>query len=327
MPRRKPAHRPRRRSGLPAIRPPKLESWARNHGEVAVETLRRLLQAPLGTLMTASAVAIALALPAALFVVLDNLQALGGDWRDHAAISVFMEATLDEVEAASVVDRLQQRPEIVSVELISRADALAEFRAYSGLTGALDQLVENPLPVVLQLEVQPSALEAPALSQLIAALDALPQVDFVREDAQWVQRFQAIVALLRMGIAMLSILLGLGVLLVVGNTIRLEIENRRDEIRILCLIGATASFARRRFLYSGAWYGLFGGLLAWLLVSAMVWLLERQSRGLAALYHTELDLQGLGVAEVSVLMSVSALLGVVGSWIAVGRHLGVEDTA
>lgn len=325
MSRRKPAHRQRRRPNLLGLRAPRLTAWAEHHGEVALETLRRLLQTPLATLMTASAVAIALALPSALVVVLDNVQALGGDSRDNAAISVFLEVAVDEAEAAELGKRLQQRPEIVSATLISRADGLAEFRAYSGLTGALDQLVENPLPVVLELQLQPSALEAPALARLMAALDALPQVDFVREDAQWVQRFHAILALLRAGVAMLSILLGLGVLLVVGNTIRLEIENRRDEIRILCLIGATASFARRRFLYSGAWYGLLGGLIAWLLVGAMVWLLERQSRALAALYHAELDFHGLGIAQVSVLLSVSVLLGVLGSWIAVGRHLGVED--
>lgn len=317
--------RSRRQSAF-GIRAPRLTAWAEHHGEVALETLRRLGQKPVATLMTAAAVAIALALPTALVLVLENVKTLGGDWQRSPAVSVFLETEIDEAQAARLSQRILQRREITAADLISRADGLAEFRAYSGLGGALDQLTENPLPVVLELEVRPTALDTDSLTALLAALETLPEVAFVREDAQWVQRFQTILSLLRGAVGLLSVLLGLGVLLVVGNTIRLEIENRRSEIRILCLVGATAGFARRRFLYSGAWYGLLGGILAWLLVAAMTWALEGQVRSLAALYHTDLGLKGLGIAEVASLLSASTLLGIIGSWVAVGRHLGIEDS-
>ncbi|MFP4062133.1 MAG: permease-like cell division protein FtsX [Halochromatium sp.] len=321
--RRFPANRRQARNpGRPRRR---LSAWLEHHREIALETLRRLLRQPLATLMTVAAVAIALALPTALVVALDNLKTLGGDWRRSAAVSVFLRQDLDEAEGARLSERIAQRPQVEAVTLISRADGLAEFRAYSGLGGALDQLDENPLPVVLELQLRPSALEPARLAPFLATIEALPEVAFLREDAQWAQRFQAILGLLRAGVALLALLLGLGVLLVIGNTIRLEIENRRDEIHIMGLVGATNGFVRRRFLYSGAWYGLLGGLLAWLLVNLMVWLLADQAASLANLYQRGFALRGLGLADAALLLAGSALLGILGSWIAVGRHLDIDD--
>lgn len=275
--------------------------------------------------MTVAAVAIALALPAALVVALDNVKRLGGDWQRSATVSVFLGSAVDEAQAAQLRQRLAQRPEVETIELISRAEGLSEFRDYSGLSSALDQLTENPLPVVLELQLYPAALEPAQLKPFIARIEQLPEVDFLREDARWAQRFQAILALLRAGVSLLALLLGLGVLLVIGNSIRLEIENRRDEIRIMGLVGATARFARRRFLYIGAWYGLFGGALAAVLVTLMVWLLATQAAPLEALYHRTFDIRGLSLTGLGTLLLGSSLLGIAGSWIAVGRHLDLCD--
>lgn len=284
-----------------------------------------MVQQPLASLMTVAAVAIALALPAALVVVLDNVKTLGGDWQRSAAVSIFLEQSIDETQGEQLRQRLQQRPEIESAALISRADGLAEFRAYSGLGGALEQLTENPLPVVLEVQLRPSALEPMQLEPVLETLEGMPEVAFLREDAEWAQRFQAILGLLRTGIALLAVLLGLGVLLVIGNTVRLEIENRRDEIHIMSLVGATRAFARRRFLYSGAWYGLFGGLVAWILVTLMVWVMANQTDSLASLYNRSFAVQGLDALAVTTLLLVGILLGIIGSWIAVGRHLGLDN--
>lgn len=275
--------------------------------------------------MTVAAVAIALALPAALVVALDNVKRLGGDWQRSATVSVFLGSAVDEEQGAQLGQRLAKLPEVETVELISRTDGLSEFRDYSGLSSALDQLTENPLPVVLELQLYPTALEPVQLEPLIDRIERLPEVDFLREDARWAQRFQAILDLLRAGVSLLALLLGLGVLLVIGNSIRLEIENRRDEIRIMGLVGATARFARRRFLYIGAWYGLFGGALAAVLVTLMVWLLAAQAAPLEVLYHRTFDIHGLGPAGLGALLLGSTLLGIAGSWIAVGRHLDLCD--
>jgi cell division transport system permease protein len=277
-------------------------------------------QRSVATLMTVAAVAIALALPSALVVALDNVKTLGGDWQRSAAASLFLDAEIDEAAARQLRARISARSEIASVVLISRAEGLAEFRAYSGLGDALDQLRENPLPVVLEVQLAPEVLEPGQLKPLLSALEGLPEVGFVRADAEWAQRLQAILALLRDAAALLSLVLGLGVVLVIGNTIRLEIENRREEIRILALVGATAGFARRPFLYSGAWYGLFGGATAWLLVTALVALLDTQARTLASLYHRPFELSGLSVSEGLILLAASTLLGILGSWIAASRQ-------
>lgn len=325
MPRRRIAPNTTRRRQLAPPTPPRLSAWVMQHRKSAASTLQQVLRQPVATMMTVAAVAIALALPTALFVVTDNVKALGGDWERSAAVSLFLVSGIDEDAGAALSQQIAQRPEVASVELIPRAQGLSELQRHSGLGAALDQLTENPLPVVLEVQLRPDALEASVLRPLLGRLQALPEVQFLREDAEWAQRFQAILELLQAGALLLAALLGLGVLLVVGNTIRLEIENHREAIRILCLVGATAAFARRPFLYSGAWYGLLGGSLAWLLVSVMIWLLEGQAAQLASLYHTTFDLRGLGPAAGVLLLAGSTLLGVLGSWIATARHLGIAD--
>lgn len=325
MPRRRTVANTARRRQLKGPHPPRLSAWLAQHRKSAGSTLQQLLRQPVATLMTAAVVAIALALPTALFVVAENVKALGGDWQPSAAVSLFLETGIDETAGAALKRQIADDPAVTSVELISRAEGLTEFREYSGLGSAVDQLIANPLPVVLEVHLRPGALEETVLEPLLSRLQSMPEVQFLREDAEWAQRFEAMLELLQSGAALLAILLGLGVLLVVGNTIRLEIENHREAIRILCLVGATAAFARRPFLYSGAWYGLLGGSLAWLLVSAMIWLLEGQVAHLASLYHTSFALRGLGPAEVPLLLASSTLLGVLGSWIATARHLGIAD--
>ncbi|WP_462319837.1 permease-like cell division protein FtsX [Halochromatium sp.] len=314
-----------RQAGSSGLRRRYLLAWLEQHREVATATLKGLLKQPLGTLMTLAAVAIALALPTTLSVALHNVKRLGGDWQRSAAVSVFLEAEVDEAQGAQLRQRLQQLPEVETATLVSRAEGLAEFRDYSGLGAALDQLPENPLPVVIELQVQRAMLAPATLSPFITRVDALTEVDFVREDAQWAQRFNAIVDLLRTATALLALLLGLGALLVIGNTIRLEIENHRDEIQIMALVGATPRFARRRFLYIGAWYGLIGGTLAAMLVTLLVWLLASEVASLAAVYHKSFNIRGLSAAQAAMLLLGGALLGIIGSWIAVSRHLGLSD--
>jgi cell division transport system permease protein len=299
----------------------RLGSWAAAHRRAGTETLDRLIRAPVATLMTIAAIAIALALPATLLVLTDNLARFGGDWRRGAALSLFLSPELTEADGERLAAALRTRINIGQVQVISRAHGLAEFRKYSGLGGALEQLPENPLPVVLA--VFPAAGVAPGddMDALLEGLAALPGVDFAQADAQWMRRLQAILSLLRDGTLLLGGMLALGVVLVVGNTIRLEIENRRDEIQIMDLVGATGAFIRRPFLYAGAWYGLLGGILAWTLVGTTLALLEAPVGRVADLYETRLTLTGLDPGQSVALLGLGTLLGIVGSRIAVGRHL------
>jgi len=295
------------------------------HARAAREAPSRLLRFPVATLMTVGAIGIALALPAMLHLLLVNLEQLTGDWERSAAVTLFLEPGVDEARAAEIAATLRPRPDIGAVELISRAEGLAEFRAYSGLGGALDQLADNPLPVVLVLYPAGAAMSELAAEDLVGQLEALPTADFARVDAQWAQRLQGIAALLRQIALLLGAAFALAVLLVIGNTVRLEIENRRSEIMIMDLVGATRGFIRRPFLYSGAWHGLLGGLVAWLLVTLAIAFLKEPVSRLAALYHTDVTLRGLDAPAALILLGSSTLLGMLGSWVAVGRHLiGVE---
>lgn len=300
----------------------RFDAWLAHHHDSARTTLTRLLTAPFATGMTVAAMAIALLLPASFYVLTENLKVLGGYWEGSAAISVFLNQNVDEARAEALATQWQARSDIARARVISRQQGLEEFRQYSGLGAALDQLNENPLPVVIALNPAPGINTQGQLAHLIAGLEQIAEVDFTRMDAEWTQRLQALVALLERALWLLSLALALGVLVVVGNTIRLEIENRRDEIEVSYLVGATTGFIRRPFLYSGAWYGLFSGLTAWVLVWLAVVAMQIPADRLAASYQSVFILSGLDPLASLVLIGGGAALGVLGSWIAVGRHLG-----
>lgn len=299
--------------------------WLNRQVQSAINTLGRLFRTPVPTLMTVAVIGISLALPAALFVVTENLRSMAGGWDQTSAISLFLEHDIEVATAKELATRLSARPEIARVALIDRDQALDEFRELGGFDEALLQLKSNPLPNVLAIYPHPGHASPARLQALHDEFLTWPEIDFARMDTLWVQRFQAIIDVAQRLVLLLGGLLGFGVLLIVGNTIRLEILNRRIEIEIMELVGATAAFVRRPFLYIGAWYGLLGGMTAWLLVSVSVLLLQQPVSRLASLYRSEFPLTGLGPMPMLVILSGSVLFSLIGSWIAVNRHLRGAD--
>jgi cell division transport system permease protein len=291
------------------------------HLSMAIQSLGRLVRNPFATLMTTAVIGIALALPTGLHVLLDNLQRAGGDWNGAAQISLFLKPHVDEDRALALADRLQQRPDISTVQYISPDQALEEFQSQSGFGEVLEHLSQNPLPGVLVLQPVLNGEDPGAAAQIVAGLKQLPEVDVAQLDMQWLQRLFAILNTVQRGVLIIAVLLGVAVLLIVGNTIRLSIENRRDEIVITKLIGATNAFIRRPFLYCGIWYGLFGGLLALLLVDTSIALLQEPVVRLTGLYGSNYRLGLLDIGLAGTVLGGGILLGLVGSWIAVGRHL------
>jgi len=300
-------------------------TWLTRHAQVALDSLGRLTRHPLATLMTAAVIGIALAMPASLYLLLGNMDRLSGAWDGQASLSVFLKDTVSVTAADTLAGRVRDWPEVVNVTLVTPEQALEEFRQGSGFADVLDTLDENPLPAVLLVLPAPDHANAQSAAGLQARLQALPETERAQLDLQWVQRLTAILALARRGVLLISALLALAVLLVVGNTIRLEIQNRREEIVVTKLIGATDGFIRRPFLYNGVWYGVIGALLAWLLVETGFWLLESPTRQLAALYQSNFQLQTLPLLLLLVLLTGGVLLGLLGSWLAVGRHLGAVE--
>lgn len=295
--------------------------WIGHHLQSMLATLGRLMRAPLATGMTVAVIGVALALPAGLYVVTENLRQLVGSWDQAAAVSVFLLPEVSEQDAGRLAESIRPWPELARVDVIGAEAALAELRDQAGFAGAMEQLSENPLPSVLSVFPAPEYTSVEQVEALQTRLQQIPEADLVRIDTRWLMRFHGILDLIQTAVMLLAGLLALGVLLIVGNTIRLEIQNRLDEIEIMELVGATAAFIRRPFLYAGAWYGLLGGVAAWLLVTISVLALQVPVSRLAALYYGDFPLQGLGPLPLLVILAGSMLLGLVGSWIAVNRHL------
>jgi cell division transport system permease protein len=288
-----------------------------HHRVSAVDALQRMRRNWLTGLMTVLVIAVALSLPAVLYVVLDNLRALSGHVDGQARISLFLKMDVDERAQREFAARLSEREGVARVEVITREQALAEFRAQSGYGELLDALDGNPLPGVVV--VQPAQVdEAEALHQALAAESP---VELAQLDSAWLQKLAAMLTIGGRMTQALAVAFALAVLLVVVNTIRLAIESRREEILVVKLVGATDAFVRRPFLYSGLWFGLAGGLVAVLLVAGLVQWVEAPVAALVSLYGSSFILAGLGAAGALALVLAGAGLGLLGAWLAVMRHL------
>lgn len=295
--------------------------WLARHRQDALSSLARLREKPLPTLMTLLMIGIALALPGTLYVLTRNLSLLGEGWEQTAAISLFLKAEVGKEEARALARRLSGWRDLESVTVISPDQAMQELRAETGFAEAVEQLETNPLPFVLSLRPAPSLNTAAGLEGLREALAAMPEADLVRMDTLWLQRFQGIIQVGERAAMVLASALAVGVFLVIGNTIRLEIENRRQEIVIMETVGATPGFIRRPFLWLGLWYGCLGGLAAWFLIALARLLMQTPVSQLAALYRADFVLVGLDPPALATLIGGSLVLGLGGSWISVARHL------
>lgn len=281
-----------------------------------------MLAQPLASILTWMVIGIAMALPASLFVALDNLQQLTGGWDGAARISVYLQDSVSEDAGRRLGQQLLEKPGIKESAYISRDAALEEFGRLSGFEALLKELPENPLPAVLVLQPELEAGSVEQLQELLEEIQGLPEVELAQMDLQWVQRLYHLMELGKRATLALAVLLGLGVLLVTGNTIRLAIEGRREEIVVVKLVGATDAYVRRPFIYTGIWYGLGGSVVAWVLVSGLVAGFDGGVADLVGLYDSQFELHGLGFIGSIGLALTGILLGLGGAWLAVSRHLG-----
>jgi len=298
-----------------------MKTYLLRHVQVFLYSLGQLARTPVATLMTVSVIGITLALPSALYVLIGNIEQLGRSWEESGQISLFLRRDVSEKSADRLAQMLRQRPGIKGVDYISREAALNEFKRLSGFGEVLNTLDQNPLPAVLVVRPTRDAADPATLERLAGELRGLPEVELAQFDLQWVQRLHAILRLAERAVWMLTAVLAAGVLLIIGNTIRLAVLNRRDEIEIIKLIGGTNAFIRRPFLYAGLLQGFIGGVVAWLLVLLALTFLGGAVRELASLYGSAFALRGLGIDTVGLLLGGGAALGWLGSRIAVGRHL------
>ncbi|MCF7537949.1 permease-like cell division protein FtsX [Pseudomonas petrae] len=294
-------------------------AWIEAHRSSLLDSLRRLGKQPIGSFFTCLVMAIALSLPMGLSLLLSNVERLGGSWQRAAQVSLYLQLDASPSEGEGLVRQIKEMGGVADAEYISRDEALNEFQKQSGLGEALKELPENPLPgvvLVTPLEVDKAALEA-----LRTRLAELPKVQQAQLDLVWVERLAAILKLGDRFVFGLTVLLVAALLLVIGNTIRLHIENRRTEIEVIKLVGGTDSYVRRPFLYMGALYGLGAGVLSWgVLAFGLDWLNDAVVK-LAGLYGSDFALAGVPVSDGVSLLLGAVLLGYIGAWIAVARHL------
>ena len=265
-------------------------------------------------------IAVTLAIPAALNLAIKNFAAISSSWDEALDFSVFLDTGLSVGEAEGIAKLIGQRADVADVQLITANDALEEFKQQSGFGDALDQLSDNPLPHTLVVRPSP-ANTAESMLLLREELATLPEIEFVQVDTEWVQRFHAILEIVQRAVSIGAGLLGLAIIVIIGNTIRLEIQNRRDEIEVTKLIGASNAFVRRPFLWSGFWYGLFGSLLGLGLVQYGLYLLQPTVTRLAGLYQSGLTVLSLDWRDSLTIIGIGVALGLAGSWFAAARHM------
>lgn len=298
-----------------------IKNYLLRHAQVFFFTLGQFWRAPVATALSVAVIGITLALPAGLYAAIENLQRLVRGWESSGQISLFLKQDVSESDIMRLSDRIRRLPAVARVQYISREAALAEFRALSGFGEALDALDRNPLPPVLVVYPVKAQATPEALQALLLDLKREKAVDLAQLDLDWVRRLHALLDLVRQGISILSAGLAVAVLLIIGNTIRLAVLNRRDEIEIIKLIGGTNAFIRRPFLYSGMLQGLLGGVLAWVLVSVGLLILSGPAQRLAQLYGSLFEIDPLGWRATLFLIVSGGVLGWLGSRLAVGRHL------
>ena len=297
-----------------------LSIWLARHAGTSVASLGRLVRHPFSSLMIVLVIAVTLALPAAINLIVKNVRSISGGWDNALDFAVFLKQELSESEAEGLARLIQQRADVDSVEFISSEQALSEFKEQSGFGRALDELPDNPLPHTLVVRPSPGNT-GPSMILLQEELENLPETEHVQVDTEWVQRFHAILDIVRQAVAIGAALLGVAIVVIIGNTIRLDIENRRNEIEVTKLIGATNAFVRRPFLWTGFWYGLFGGLMALALVYYGLFLLQGPVARLAGLYQSNIAIAAMSLAEAAAIVGVGVFLGLFGSWFTAARHM------
>ncbi|MFQ5993603.1 MAG: permease-like cell division protein FtsX [Acidiferrobacterales bacterium] len=298
-----------------------MKIYVLRHLQVFFYTLGQMIRAPFATLMTIAVIGITLALPTGLYLLIDNVQRVSAGWDGSAKISLFLKRGPNDKAARRLADEIAQMPAVAGVEYVSAKQALADFKRLSGFGEALDALDYNPLPPALV--VRPAAgFEGPEkLEQLLQQLGKHGEVELAQLDLEWVRRLHSMLQIAHRGVWVLATLLGLAVVLVIGNTIRLAVLNRRDEIEVIKLVGGTNAFIRRPFLYTGLVQGFAGAAAAWLLVAACFALLAEPVRDLASLYASRFHTEALSLQGGGVLVAAGGILGWLGSRLAVGRHL------
>jgi cell division transport system permease protein len=293
----------------------RLKAHRDQHAQALFSSLGRLFSTPFTSTMTIGVLAIAISLASGFYLVIVNLQQLTSGLQASNQISLFLRDEISEAHAKKYADTIRKNPDVQHVKVITKKQAMEEFKGFSGFGDAINVLEKNPLPIVIEVLPKDVLVDKQALTTLFENFKKSTEVDFAQMDMVWVERLQSIVSTARLGATLLAILLGLAVFFIAGNTIRLEIHNRRQEVIIAKLVGATNSFIQRPFLYTGFWIGFLSGVSAWFIVTLIMLILRQSVENLSGLYEGAFHLLFFSYGETLILLATSSLLAVFGSWL------------
>lgn len=297
------------------------------HFQQAKASFNDIWRTPIAAFLTMLVLGVSLALPASLYIVLKNTETASQNWSTPAEINLFLKKEMSETRYQNLMKRLNNYKEIEQIEYISKSEGMVNFSRTSGFNAALKFLDKNPLPAVIVVTPKPYYRTAIAAQELLVKLEREAEVQQGKLDITWLSRLDGVIDLFSDVVWLLSILLIIAVLLITGNTIRLNILSQRAEIEVMKLVGATNSFIQRPFLYTGFWYGIIGGLLAWLVSSLMLYWIEGAVLNLTQLYHTDFIMEGLVISEVVILLLVAVIMGLSSAAMSVKYYVaGIEPS-
>jgi len=299
----------------------KLHAYKDLHAHALFSSLGRIVAAPFNSIMTISVLAIAISFVSGFHILEVNIQQLEGHLEASNQISLFLRDDVSDVHANKLAESIKLNSNVQNVKLITREEAAAEFQTYSGFGSAINELEKNPLPIVLQILPKKSLEDRRELEALQKEFQQSPEVDIAQMDLQWIERLYSIISIVKLFASLLNILLVAAVLLIIGNTVRIELHNRRDEIVIERLVGATNSFIRRPFLYAGFWIGFISGISAWFIVTLLMLIIRQAVEKLSSLYGGSFHMLFLSVTDTLVLIFISSLLGVLASWVVLSYQM------
>ena len=296
-----------------------MKVWLSHHSQAFTLALRRLAKTPFGSLLSIAVIGIAFSLPAGIYVLLENLETLAGQFPAEPQLSLFLRRDAKANEITEIEWRLKQHQQIASYQFVSRDKALEQFKENSGLTGIMEGLEQNPLPDAFIITA--NTLSSEALDAFSAEFTGFYAVEHVQLDSSWARRLESLLKLGRFTVLMLGVLLSFLLIAVAFNTIRLQILTMREEIEVAKLIGASDNFIQRPFLYFGAVQGLVGGIAGWLIISLGISLTDEQIKELMQLYDVPFRLYHLPMGDSLSLLFFSASLGWAGAWLSVTNYL------
>lgn len=292
-----------------------------DHFRQGINSLGELYRIPFASLMTIGVLGFSITLPSTLYIMVENTEQVTEQWQQASEISLFLREDVNDAQAQQLIKRLASWNEISKVDYVSPQQALEEFQRLSGLGEALDYLDKNPLPAVVLVVPTSKHATPTAAGLLLDKLRKEREVDIGKLDIEWLERLYSLLSIAKELVYLLAILLFFAVVLIIGNTIRLNILGKRDEILVMKLVGATDAFIQRPFLYTGFWFGLLGGIMAWFTVTLILvwigWSLDEFMQQ----YQIQLDITGLNMKALGFMLLVSILLGLMGSFLSVQKHV------